>query len=124
MATESSLTWDSQSGKYTYSAQGKSEVLFIVPILSDQTPEVVPRRPRKKLSEDEQKKLEHQGVTRDCHHDDLSIMKARVHLNKETTASKVIRGESLTCEQVIEKIARLMNSTHAAEGNCSTCSCI
>ena len=115
---ESSVTWDTGSGKYCYAAHGKTEVLFIVPSFSGQSPaEVVPRRPQKELSEDEQRKLEHQGVPRECHHDDLSIMKARYGLDKERSISEVMTGGSLTCERVTEKITRLMNRTRAALGN-------
>ena len=116
---ESSLTWHTHSGKSGYSAQGNNEVLFIVPSLSSLSSEVVPRRPREELSEDEHRKLEHQGVPRECHCDDLSITKTRFGLDKRSSISEVVTGESLTCEQVTEKITRLMNKTRAAIGkNC------
>ena len=57
--------------------KGILKFCLLSPTLSSQSPEVVPRRPRGELSEDEQRKLEHQRVPRGCHHDDLSIMKAR-----------------------------------------------
>ena len=107
------------SGKYSYTAHGNTEVLLIVPSLSRLSSEVVPRRPREELSEDEHKKLEHQGVPRECHNDDLSITRTRFDLDKTVSISEAVTGESLTCEQVTEKITRLMNKTHAAEGkNC------
>ena len=115
--SESLITWHTSSGKYAYSARGKVEVLFIVSTSSSPSPEVVPRRPQKLLSEDERKKREHQGVFRDGHHDDLSIMKARYGLDKKKSISEVLTGDSLTCEQVTEKIVRLMNRTRAAGGN-------
>ena len=116
---ESSLTWTTHSGKYKYSAQGHDDVLFIVPGLSSRSSEVVPRRPREELSEDEHRKLEHQGVPRKCHYSDLSIMRTRFGLNKTMSISEVVTGKSLTCEQVTEKITRLMNKTRAAGGkNC------
>ena len=114
---ESSVTWDTGSGKYSYAAHGKTDVLLIVPSFSGHSSEVVPRRPREELSEDEHKKLEHQGVPREYHHEDLSIMKARYGLDKERSISEVMTGGSLTCEQVTEKITRILNRTRAALGN-------
>ena len=115
----SSMTWDASSGKYTYSTHGNTEVLVIAPSFSDHSLEVVPRRPQEELREDEQRKLEHHEMNRDCHHDDPSTMKARhVHgLDRERNISKVMTGDFLTCEQVTEKITRLLSRTRAAGGN-------
>ena len=110
--TSPNPAWDTHSGKYGYSASGQTEVLLIVPNLSGPSPEVVPRRPREELSEDERRKLEHQGVPRHCHHDDLSIMKARFSLDKEKRVNEVLTGDSLTCELVKKQITRLMNNTN------------
>ena len=107
--------WDT-SGKVAYGAAGKREVLIIVPTLSGQSPEVVPRRPRGELSEDERRKLEHQGVPRDCHHDDLSIIKARHSLYKDTRGTEVMTGNSLSCESVRKKVTQLMNNTETVGG--------
>ena len=109
--------WDTCSGKYAYGALGKTEVLFIVPSLSSQSPaEVVPRRPREELSEDEWRKLEHQGVPRECHHDNLSIMTARYNLDKLKRISGTLTGDSVTCEQVRKHVGQLMNNTELAGG--------
>ena len=115
----SSLTWHTGSGKYNYTSHGNIEALLIVPSLSSLSSEVVPRRPREELCKDEHRKLEHQGVPRECHYDDLSIMRTRFGLDETISISEVVTGESLTCEQVTEKITRLMNKTRAAIGkNC------
>ena len=110
--TSPNPTWDTHSGKYSYGASGQAEVLLIVPNLSDPSPEVVQRRPQEELSEDEQRKLENQGVARDYHYDDLSIMKARFSLDKEKCVNEVLTGDSLTCELVKKQITRLMNNTN------------
>ena len=69
------------------------------------------------MKEDECMKSEHQGVISDCQHDNLSIIKARHSLDKEKSISEAITGETLTCEQVTEKITTLMSRTHAPRGN-------
>lgn len=120
MATEhesSQLNWDKGH------AVGNNEVLLIVPSFYDQSPEIVPRRPRGELSEDEQRKLEYQRVPRESHHDDLSIIKASFDLDKEMSISDIMTGDALTCEQVTKKITMLMNRTKATGGNLSLCAC-
>ncbi len=101
MATRgSSPTWSTSNGKYAYyGASGKAEVLLITSNLTTQDDDVVPRRPGGELTDDDRQKLEHQGVTRDSHHDDLSIMKARFILDKDKTIAEVLRDDgSLSCE--------------------------
>ena len=110
--TSPNPAWDTHSGKYAYGASGQAEVLLIVPSLSGQSPEVVPRRTREELSEDERRKLEHQGVPRECHHDDPSIIKARFILDKGKRVNEVLTGDSLTCELVKRQITHLMNNTN------------
>ena len=69
------------------------------------------------LTDDDRQKLEHQGVPRDCHHDDLSIIKVRYGLDKEMSIAEVLRDDgSLTCEQVTKKITQLMNETDTSGG--------
>ena len=83
-----------------------------------QDDDVVPRRPGGELTDDDRRRLEHQGVPRDSHHDDLSIMKARFSLDKEKTIAEVLRddGSPLTCEQVTKKITQLLNNTDTSGG--------
>ena len=115
--------WNTGSGKYEYSASGKTDVLFIVfPSMLGLSREVKPRRYRKKLSENEQEKLESEGVARDCHSSDLSIMKARFRCDKEKNISEEMTGGSLKCEEVKKTIMQLMDSTKAEGGKLYTSS--
>ena len=112
-----SPTWSTYNGKYRYGASGKREVLLITSNFTTQDDDVIPRRPGGELKDDERQKLEHQGVSRDCHHDDLSIMKARHGLNKESSIAEVLRDDgSLTHEQVTTKITQLLNDTETGGG--------
>ena len=116
----SAVTWTTFSGKYAYSAYGTIDVLFIVSDSPSRNPDVVPRRSRGELTGDERCKLEHQGVPKDSHHDDLSIMKARYGLDSRYQIVGVESGDSgreLTCEDVKKQIASLMNNTDKAGGN-------
>ena len=73
--------WSNRSGKVTYGASGKRDVLLIVPDNNLSQPDVVPRRPAiEQLGE----KLENQGIARDQQQDDLTIMKARYGLHKKS----------------------------------------
>ena len=115
----SAVTWTTCSGKYIYSAIGTIDILFVVSDSPSPNPDVVPRRSRGELTDDERCKLEHQGVPRDCHHDDLSIMKARYGQDKDCNIVGVESGDSgkeLTCEDVRKQITSLMNDTAKAEG--------
>ena len=108
--------WDSCSGKCEYSASGKTEVLFIVSNRSGISKEAEPRRSRIKLSEKEQKKLENEGVAKDSHSNDLSIMKARFRCDKEKNIYEEMTGGSLKCKEVKTTIMQLMGSTNAEGG--------
>ena len=113
------VDWSNLSGKVQYAAVGERDVLFIVSDSSSRNPDVVPSRSRGELTNDERRKLEHQGVPRDCHHDDLSIMKARYELDTENQIVGVESGDSgreLTCEDVKKQIASLMNNTDKRGG--------
>ena len=115
----SAVTWTTYSGKYAYSAYGTIDVLFIISDSPSRNPDVVPRRSCGELTDDERRKLEHQGVSRDSHHDDLSIMKARYSMDKLCAVVGVESGDSgreLTCEDVKKQIASLMNNTDKAAG--------
>ncbi len=118
MATVSSLTWDTRNGKYKYGASGITEVLLITSNPTIQDDDVVPRKPGGELTDDDRRRLEHQGVPRDSHHDDLSIMKARFILDKEKSMAKELNddGSSLTCVQVTKKISQLLNNTDTNGG--------
>ena len=113
------LEWSTHSGKYRYGATCERDVLFIVSDSLSRNPDVVPRRSRGERTEDERRKLENQGVPRDSHHDDLSIMKTRYNLDKYCAVVGVESGDSgreLTCEDVKKQIASLMNNTDKEGG--------
>ncbi len=115
-----SPTWSTHNGKYAYGAIGKLEVIVITSNPTTQDDDVVPRRPGRELTDDDRRKLEHQGVPRDSHHDDLSIMKARFSLDKDKTIAEVLRDDgSLSCEQVTKKITLLLNNTDTSGGEFS-----
>ncbi len=107
-----------RNGKYSFGAMGTSEVLLITSNPTTQDDDVIPRRPGGELTDDDRQGLEHQGVPRECHHDDLSIMKARFSLDKDKTIAEVLRddGSPLTCEQVTKKITQLLNNTDTSGG--------
>lgn len=118
--SDKSLEWSTHSGKYEYSATGEIDILLIVPAFPSLDPDVVPRRSRGELTDDEKRKLEHQGVPKDCHRDDLSIMKARYGLDPNNFIVGVESGTServLICEEVKKRISKLINKTDKAEGD-------
>ncbi len=107
-----------RNGKYSFGAMGTREVLLITSNPTTQDDDVVPRRPGGELTDDDRQGLEHQGVPRECHHDDLSIMKARFSLDKDIRIAEVLRddGSPLTCKQVTKKITQLLNNTDTSGG--------
>ncbi len=114
----SSPAWSTHNGKHTYGATGKREVLLITSNPTTQDDDVVPRRPGGELTDDDRRRLENQGIPRDCHHDDLSIAKARFSLDKDMSIAEVLRddGSPLTCKQVTKKITQLLNNTDTCGG--------
>ncbi len=79
--------------------------------------DVVPRRNRPPLTEEEKHKLQEQGIHKDCCHSDLSIMKARYDLDKKCTSAGVLTGEQRTCE-VRQRITELFKTTDKEGGKC------
>ena len=113
------VDWSTDSGKACYGASGERDVLIIISNSPSRDSDVVLRRSRGELTEDERRKLENQGVPRDCHHDDLSIMKARYGLDSRPQIVGVESGDSgreLSCEDVKKLIASLMNNTDKKGG--------
>ena len=113
------VEWSTQSGKHNYGASGERDVLFIVSDSPSRNPDVVPRISRGELTDDERRKLENQGVPRNCHHDDLSIIKARYGLHSRSKIVGVESGDSgreLTRDDVKKQIESLMNNTDKAGG--------
>ena len=80
-------------------------------------PDIVPRRSRGPLTEEERRKLEEQGIHEDCCHSDLSIMTARDVLDKRNALVSVVSAEKTTCEGFKSRVTDLMNTTDKEGGN-------
>ena len=91
-------------------------MLFIAPSRSGLSEEAKLTRSRDELSEKEQEKLESEGVARDSHSNDLSIMKARFECDQEKNIYEEMTGGSLKCEEVKKTILQLMDSTDTEGG--------
>ena len=78
------IQWFADDPDITHGAAGRRDVLHIVSAPSTTSPDIVPRRSRGPLTETEKRKLEKQGIHRDCQHTDLSIMTAREGLHGQT----------------------------------------
>ncbi len=82
--------------------------------------DVVPRRHRAPLTEEEIQELQEQGIHEDCCINDLTIMLAREELDKKTcTSAGVLTGEQRTCEEVRQRITELFNTTDKEGGKCT-----
>ena len=68
------------------------------------------RRPGQ-LTEEDKLKLQTQGVPPDCPEDELSLLKARYELHKESNIVEIKSGQSLSREEVIESIGYVLNTT-------------
>ena len=117
MATDINPEWTNLSGKVGYSAGGDRDVLIIVP--EDVSgPDIVQRRPAIELTEEWRGKLENQGIEREDHSDDLTLVKARYSLDKSRTITDMSSpgGEKLTRERMLKAIKVLMNNCEAKKG--------
>ena len=104
--------WSDLSGKVTYEAVGKRDVLLIASENDLSHPDVVPRRPAIDLTQ-HREKLENQGIAREKQTDDLSIVKARYALDKRHTSIEVqpqANGKRVTRNSVIKHITTIMNN--------------
>ena len=102
-----------------YGATGTRDVLLIVSKLSPtQNPDIVPRRPRGPLTRMERRKLEKQGIHRDCCCNDLSIVTARYALAKNLTIVEVLSAEKTTCKGITSRITGLMDTTNKGGNLC------
>lgn len=128
-AVPPNLQWSTHHGKSTYAATGGRDVLFIIseaPLDLDHNPpdqELVPRLTHElNLTEEEASKLEHQGIAREHHLSDLSIMTARHNLDSRHRVVGVLEcgaggaREALSCEEVKGQINGLMSSTNKEGG--------
>lgn len=115
-STDRLCTQWTTSGKHNYAAVGGRDILIIVSDNSSPNPDVVPRRSQGELKDNERNKLDNQGIPRECHHDDLSIMKARYGQHPKSHILGVASGRELTCEDVKKKIASLIRDTDKEGG--------
>ena len=100
-----------------HGAAGRRDVLLIVSKLSaTDNPDIVSRRSRGPLTEEERRKLEEQGIHEDCCHSDLSIMAARERLDKHRTVVDILSAEKTTCKGVRTQITDLMKTTDKEGG--------
>ena len=76
-------------------------------------PSQVPRRSRGPLTEEERMKLEEQGIYRDHHHSDESIVMARYQLDKLCDIAGAIEGNT---EEVKRQITNTMKNTNKHGG--------
>ena len=117
--TTDGVEWTNLSGKTNYGAGGDRAVLIIV---SEDVsgPDVVQRRAAIELTEEWRGKLESQGIAREHQSDDLTMVKARYHLNKRHTITGVEMsspgGERLTREKVLRQITTVMENCNKTGG--------
>ena len=98
-----------------FSDMGKTDVLVISSEPASSNPLVVSHRPSSGLTHAEVVKLENQGVGKESHAGDCSIMKARYGLDKDCYMWEVEKGRLSTVE-VRKKIATLFSVTKNPSG--------
>ena len=105
------IQWFADDPDITHGAAGRRDVLHIVSNPSTTSPNIAPRRSRGPLTETERRKLEKQGIHRDCQHTDLSIMTTRERLDKRYAKVTVFSGENAACGDIKSQIANYMSTT-------------
>ena len=121
-----STVWGNQSGRVAYGAVGRKDVLLIESEEGLSHRNVVPRRPAIELTEELRKDLEDQGIAREKQQDDITIMKARRHLNEYISTIKVVKselGKTLTKKDLLQEIAILMKMYDDEKGGGMCCVC-
>ena len=109
--------WEVFKGRY--SAGGDRNVLIVASIgeVNIDSPDVVPRS-AVELTEDNRRKLTNQGVPEECC-DDLSIIKARINLDKtyHLVGTEVSEpGNELSRSYILGRIADLMKQNNKPGG--------
>lgn len=118
--------WTDHSGKAAYGASVICDVLIIVSeSVAHPNSEVVQRRPARELTEEWREKLDNQGIAREHHQDELSIVKARFGLSQSryTIAGVEVSHpgrQTLTSDMVLKKIRAVMNNCENTRGG-NTC---
>ncbi len=114
------VQWKMHSNKAVCGASGARDVLIISSEGPLGHPDVVGRRSAMELTEEMREKLENQGIPREKQCDDLTIVKARYNLDKHRTICgveiNIPNGEKLTKENVLKKIASLMENNSGDGG--------
>ena len=101
----------------SHGAGGERDVLVLVSNESTaDNPDIVPRRSRGPLTEEERMKLEEQGIHRDLQHTDLSIMTSRITLDERCKVVKMLPNQEMNCLRVKKGLANLLNNTHKEGG--------
>ena len=112
------IQWYDEPGT-SHCASGRRDVLFLVSdVPTTDNPDIVPRRSRGPLTEEERRKLEEQGIHEaEYCHSDLSIMTARYGLDTRKALVGVVSAEKTTCEGFKSRVTDLMNTTSKEGGN-------
>lgn len=122
METRVEPFWKS-TGTAAYGAAGGRDILLISSEAPLCSPDAVPRC-RVELTEDDRRRLINQGIPEHCFGDDLSIVRARLNLDKECCLSGVEvskPGKELSRDYVLKQIASLMNNTTKPGGRSVQC---
>ena len=96
-------------------ASGSREIIILTSTCSLEDSSVVPRC-SVRLPEEDQRKLNGQGIPSDCC-DDLSIIQARIKLDKECEVVRVGHGEELSRNDVLKQLENVMKTTNKDGGN-------
>ena len=111
------VPWNDEPG-INHGAGGRRDILYLVSnVPTTENPDIVPRRSRGPLTEEERRKLEEQGIHEEYCHSDLSIMTARYGLDKRRAVVGVVSAEKTTCEGFKSRVTDLMNTTDKEGGN-------
>jgi len=114
--------WEVFKGRY--SAGGDRNVLIVASIgeVNIDSPDVVPRS-AVELTEDNRRKLTNQGVPEECC-DDLSIIKARINLDKtyHLVGTEVSEpGNELSRSYILGRVEDLMKKSSNPAGELESC---
>ena len=116
MATRAKPEWELFHGYCT--AAGDRNVLILGSIGHPPSPDIVPHT-ETQLSDEDRRKLTNQGVPRESHSDDLSIIQARVKLDKtyELVGVEVSRpGKEISRNYILKRIGEFLKNTTKAGG--------
>ena len=108
------VQWDDNP---QFGVGGRRDVLCTVSnVPTTDNPDIVPRRSRDPLTEEERRKLEEQGVHKDMQHTDLAILSARERLDKLFNIVQILSAEKTTCGEIKSITTDLMNNSDKEGG--------